>query len=519
MYMDKHFIRNGLIFASTVLLFFLIGCLDDSPHTGDKELLRTSLFVDEAMNDFNTNVKYFHLYSPVKGRSADEELLALPVWEAGQLLEIDGKELLEIPIEAPLTIVTRLKDLSELDSIKQKKKQINTNYNLLVEKLEDGSFSYTVARVTCSDGYRRKSHRRSQKITLNHQGIDKFSGVIMYYTLDGEFISGNGYESGVKTTVVTADSVYIDNDSIAPVGSRGYREVCYTDYYWVEDYRCTGYISNGELHENECDYTGGHMESYTTCRYEYFPDGGGSGGGGGGSNNNDNKCSKCNSNPCICEPEEADPCSVKQLLNGNTSLNNRITELFDEMQNGYIATEDGWIKTKNGTYHEPNKKTANSVSYTWSEITDKNIVEWYHTHPSGSVYPSFADLEVVCQKVREGYVSDFENFTYGITSCSGCISFVITSVTKFYAFCNDMGDSNVNDDIELDYEKLINNTNKVMSMEERLKYLINFLNKQETGLSIMFKEYNGLDWEEWEGKKIETDVELQKDILTNIECN
>ena len=82
-----------------------------------------------------------------------------------------------------------------------------------------------------------------------------------------------------------------------------------------------------------------------------------------------------------------------------------------------------------------------------------------------------------------------------------------------------MGDSNVNDDIELDYEKLINNTNKVMSMEERLKYLINFLNKQETGLSIMFKEYNGLDWEEWEGKKIETDVELQKDILTNIECN
>ena len=79
MYMDKHFIRNGLIFASTVLLFFLIGCLDDSPHTGDKELLRTSLFVDEAMNDFNTNVKYFHLYSPVKGRSADEELLALPV--------------------------------------------------------------------------------------------------------------------------------------------------------------------------------------------------------------------------------------------------------------------------------------------------------------------------------------------------------------------------------------------------------------------------------------------------------
>ena len=76
------------------------------------------------MNDFNTNVKYFHLYSPVKGRSADEELLALPVWEAGQLLEIDGKELLEIPIEAPLTIVTRLKDLSELDSIKQKKKQI-----------------------------------------------------------------------------------------------------------------------------------------------------------------------------------------------------------------------------------------------------------------------------------------------------------------------------------------------------------------------------------------------------------
>lgn len=72
---------------------------------------------------------------------------------------------------------------------------------------------------------------------------------------------------------------------------------------------------------------------------------------------------------------------------------------------------------------------------------------------------------------------------------------------------------------DLDYEKLINNTNKVMSMEERLKYLINFLNKQETGLSIMFKEYNGLDWEEWEGKKIETDVELQKDILTNIECN
>ena len=518
MYMDKHFIRNGLIFASTVLLFFLIGCLDDSPHTGDKELLRTSLFVDEAMNDFNTNVKCFHLYSPVKGRSADEELLALPVWEAGQLLEIDGKELLEIPIEAPLTIVTRLKDLSELDSIKQKKKQINTNYNLLVEKLEDGSFSYTVARVTCSDGYRRKSHRRSQKITLNHQGIDKFSGVIMYYTLDGEFISGNGYESGVRTTVVTADSVYIDNDSIAPVASRGYREVCYTDYYWVEDYRCTGYISNGELHENECDYTGGHMESYTTCRYEYFPDGGGSGGGGGGSNNNDNssnnndnKCSKCNSNPCICEPEEADPCLIKQLLDGNTELNNKVSKLLTDIQAGTAAKEDGWIKTQNGFEFVPNIKTNSSIKYDWKAITDKNIIEWFHSHPSGSIYPSFTDLKTLCNRVRAGYITDYESFVYGIVSCNGCLILRVESQTTFNVFCQAMNNATECELILERYKILYEETNKRISQKDMLHSLIRFLNDVQSGLSIVFNDYN--DSMSWEIKNVDGDN------LIDVECN
>ena len=517
--MKEHISRKNPIFAFAVLLLFLIGCLEDTLHTGEQEFIDEPLSVEKVMEHFNANIKEFHLYSPNKGRSVDEEPLAIPVWEAGKSFKFEGKEMLEVPIDAPLTIITRFSDESELDSVKQKKKFVNTNYNLLAEKLEDGSFAYTVARVTCSDEYRQRIRRQPKKVTLHHQELDKFSGVIMYYTLDGEFISGNGYELGVKTTVVTVDSIYKDVDSIPTVValSRGYQQVCYTDYYWVEDYRCTGYIANGELYENSCELTNGYMESYTTCEMVYVPDSGSSGGGGsssGSNNDDDEKCSKCNSNPCICQPEEADPCSMKKLLNDNTNLNNKVKELLADIQAGTAKKEDGWIKTKDGNYYMPSERNKESLSYTWSEIADKNIVEWVHSHPTGSVYPSFTDFKTLCNRVKNGYVTDFTNFAYGIVSCNGCLVLRVKSQTSFNAFCQTMNDTTKRASIHAKYNMLHQETNKRISQNNILSLLIKFLDDVQSGLSIIFKEYSEDDSISWEIKSLD-----EKDNLIDVECN
>ena len=60
-------------------------------------------------------------------------------------------------------------------------------------------------------------------------------------------------------------------------------------------------------------------------------------------------------------------------------------------------------------------------------------MEWYHSHPTGSMITSWADLKALAIRYQQGYVKS-ENFTYGVVSEFGCMSIMITSPTDFNNF-------------------------------------------------------------------------------------
>lgn len=68
--MKKHILRDSFIFASVVILFLLIGCLDDTWQVKDEALPdRTALSVKEAMEYFNAHVTELRQSPPNVTRS------------------------------------------------------------------------------------------------------------------------------------------------------------------------------------------------------------------------------------------------------------------------------------------------------------------------------------------------------------------------------------------------------------------------------------------------------------------
>lgn len=47
-------------------------------------------------------------------------------------------------------------------------------------------------------------------------------------------------------------------------------------------------------------------------------------------------------------------------------------------------------------------------------------MEWYHSHPTGSMITSWADLKALAIRYQQGYVKS-ENFTYGVVGSVRCV--------------------------------------------------------------------------------------------------
>lgn len=251
---------------------------------------------------------------------------------------------------------------------------------------------------------------------------------------------------------------------------------------------------------------GGHLEyRYTDCfdvvvwveEVEDFcfnidrGDGGGilSDGGGGGSGGDpvidgkgDNENEQEQEKPDEPKNPEDTPCGRAERLSLDTALVNKVQELFDEVQNYHVGdTEEGWIKTDDGRYIYPSEKTVKELKYNPEDLAGITIVEQYHSHPTGSCIPSWADLKVLTTYYKKRRI-DVNNFSYGVISSMGCTSLVIINETRFREFAERV----LNDAfLGVVYERTINAFGP-KSVEGTIANLIKFLNSEQSGIHVLF---------------------------------
>lgn len=260
--MKTHFIRNSLIFALSVFLLLLISCLEDTWIIDKSSTRQTALSIREAQKYFNENVTEFHFSPPVSGRAADEEAIAIPLWEQGKKITLKKKEVIEVPLEAPVTVVSRYNP--SVEKKEKKRKYANTIYRLIADKQDDGSYIYTTARITLDDECMHERKKSRKHLTMSLDNLKGFSGGIRYYSISGEFLTGNIYIDGVKRYVISSSEKQDTVSSRSTVISRSHTE-CEEHVYQVEHYSCTDVYVEGVLMNSSCVLTDITYETEYVC--------------------------------------------------------------------------------------------------------------------------------------------------------------------------------------------------------------------------------------------------------------
>lgn len=184
------------------------------------------------------------------------------------------------------------------------------------------------------------------------------------------------------------------------------------------------------------------------------------------------------------QDDPTSPCGKAQILSNNSALKSKVNDLFNEVQNYHVGDlENGWIKTAAGTYIAPAKRTVGSIGYSASTLAGQKITEEYHSHPSGSCIPSFADLRVLATRCKNGQI-DMENFSFGVISAMGCFTMVVTSEEAFKEFAERM----LNDDmLKKSYDKMHAKINS-NGVDTAIAKFIDFLKASVSGLNVLFNE-------------------------------
>ena len=228
----------------------------------------------------------------------------MPLWDKGSIEQMDDEFIAEVPVMAPVTIMSALYVHNDSVMVAQYP-YMNTGYNLIAQKQEDDTFLFTIARITGDPDYLIDRHKQ-KKEGLTVADKEHFCGSIRYFTLEGEFIYGEIFQEGIRTATIAqhlnivpgtaeADSILlrfkekkIRADSLLHFKTRGWETYCEWIPYWVAELVCTGVYIN-ETYMEDCEYSDvrGHYEYEEVCHDIYVPDptepDPGYGGGGGGS--------------------------------------------------------------------------------------------------------------------------------------------------------------------------------------------------------------------------------------------
>ena len=256
------------------------------PEESDNPDDEPNFTLKDVQDYFDTTVTSFYLYPPDSITQKDEQNL-MPLWDKGQFIKQNGKYIAEIPILAPVTIITDM-PRSYFLTRPRKNEYTNTGYNLIAEQNTDGTFLFTVARITGNIQYlRERKNKKLHGLTLGD--IEHFSGKIFYFATDGQFLTGGVYKNGHKTGTISnlrfarPFTLGVDSLPISPIGirrdslirydtTRATETVCHEESEWVDDYDCWEVFVDETSYGIHCEVSGGHYEYYEVCEEVEVPD-------------------------------------------------------------------------------------------------------------------------------------------------------------------------------------------------------------------------------------------------------
>ena len=498
----KHYKKRSL-WALAMFILILYACVDEVTWRTTPE--NNSISVKEAQRYFNEHVQTFYLCGGKQARSADEALLVTPLWEKGKNVLFRNQQMVEVPVYAPMTITKNLNAMQE-DSARH----VNTLYNLLAEKMEDGNILFTIAKVTCEIDCLKKIRGKRLTFHIGYDNLKEFSGTIRYYNLEGEFLTGFDYRNGRRIAIIESSKPYDPNkeSSAKRKATRGGYEYCRTDFIAEDVSYCYDVIIGGEVTKSVCEYD--HTDYYEETHCEWIETGDGdSGEGGEGEGGGVNPPTK----PADPKELDSDPCSITQSLNQNEVFKTKVVELVNNAYRNPSGNEDGWIKTIDNNYIYPVSATHSSLQYESSSTTNKIYAEKIHVHPLGSV-PSFSDIKALATDYKHGHIQK-ENFIYGVLSYNGSIIISIQSGEKFDAFVDKILD---NPDFEnTAYGAMVNGNNE---HNKNVACLIDYFAINNAGVSVSLITFQNKNEREliWNNIKPQN-YDKRSLTISDINCN
>lgn len=171
---------------------------------------------------------------------------------------------------------------------------------------------------------------------------------------------------------------------------------------------------------------------------------------------------------------------IAKILSQDAAFKSRVKDVYRKTYSAGNMVEQGFIQTSDGQTIFPGVQESGTAKFTNEQIAGKEIMEWYHSHPTGSMIPSWADLKALSIRYQQGYVKS-ESFTYGVVSVFGCMSIMITSPTDFNAFATKIRNGG-----ELEKDFKANVAMKGGGVDECIGLLLRFLDNNNSGLSVMF---------------------------------
>lgn len=345
----------------------------------------------------------------------------------------------------------------------------------------------------------------------------KLSGLVLFYSIDNEFVNGWAYKEGVVTGIVNPYETksYSKVQKMSNLLNVIAIEICiYTSIEWkgMISYSDDCSTSFYTISSSSGSGAGGSSSGEFDTNY---------GGGGGSTLNEDgcpgtafkDECGECVGGtigklPCL-EEETIDPCAEVAKIKADTALTRRLKDYIDKAKNEPI--EYGYMKATNGTFLYPNKQTYKKVSY--GTYFDK-ITERVHTHdniPGGGTYVfSPEDLMVLYSMFINNKMDNPITFRYIVVSVFGIGSLNITDINAFKEF----GKKYNKDKLKNEFDITPRAGNDI---SDYLKQFMEILKNTNSGLTFSLGEFDM----ESSNPDIEWNTKRLNDLgsVDNINCN
>lgn len=491
-----HFLPFGLLVLFCLLVY---SCLHDEwgADTIDGITLGNNkeLTASEAERWYNgTNQSI----ATVRALNSTDVIATKPRWSRAVESRKGKFEVVETPLMVNGSVVILDNETkSKIDPEKSPDKIRNLARMVVIKNLKTGEVCNFIMIFVGSYDYLMESNTLPKNSYLHRE--PDFDGSVYFYKSGQGLVNGWRYKAGKIVAAISQgmeDGYYIDTRAGRP-------EVpCSQENIWVDEWRCWNepYWDNdfGVSMSAVCDKTS-KPGNHQICVEEGSGEGG-SWDGGGGYNPP--------TNPPTDPPE--DPCERAKSLSLNKDFIARLSNIHDQTFPYKVDnTEHGFIQTPQGETIHPAIAETGRVKYNAEQLTGKEFLEWYHSHPDGGPITSLADLKALATQYQQGHIKS-GNFTYGIVSEFGCLSIMISSAKDFEKFVTQIRAGQL-DGI---FNMYVANGETVGTAEGSIEKLANFFQKANAGLSLLFRPAQDGIPSSWIPKGLDSNAHL-----VNIRCD